>query len=209
MRLALLASAALLLALPARSQDVEIVVTFDRATSSAEALRLVHGATPSLDARTAFDPVRVGATLDVLPEPELTGALFATGALSVEVTRVAAQMAAHGLPLDPDEAEARGLGGYTVLATYPSTLATGDATALFEAATGMEPTTVEARADELRDRAPSPSAQEVMDRLRSVPGVLAVRAASPPLTRQRSASADASRWRSAPTSTFPGVPSDV
>lgn len=176
MRLALLASAALVLALPARSQDVEIVVTFDRATSSAEALRLVHGAAPSLDARTAFEPVRVGAMLDLAPDPGLTRALFATGALSVEVTRVAAQMAAHGLPLDPDEAEAQGLGGYTVLATYPSTLATGDAAALFEAATGLEPTTVEVRANELQGRVPSPSAQEVMDRLRSVPSVLAVRA---------------------------------
>ncbi len=173
----LVAAAALLVALPVQAQDAELVVTFDRAVSSHEAVELVRqlDASAEIDLDLDFAPVTLGATLDGLPPGEVSEALFESGAISVTVVSRSAQFASVGLELPDGTNAARIFRGYTIRATYTSTLPTDTAVARFEAAVGVEPTSVGARASELRVSAPRATVRALAERLRARPEVIAVR----------------------------------
>ena len=102
-----------------QAQTTHLVVTFDRATSQADAFHLVH----QLDATVRvgpqgvqFEPVTTSAGLHAPPDAESVLAMLAAVALSVDVTRTAAQLAAMGVPIDVDAYEAeRSEAAYSVL----------------------------------------------------------------------------------------------
>ena len=174
--LAALALAAAFLATPARAQEAELVVTFDRATRAYEAQDLIQTVAPRVQTfGDGFSSLYVSAQFDAPPPPQALGALFEDGAVSVEVVRLAAQLAALA-PFDMEELEAHGVGGgYLVRVGYASTTPTDEATAAFASALGVEPAGAEKRANEIRFRVPEPTAPSVADRLRSSSGVVAVR----------------------------------
>jgi len=164
----------------------DLVVTFDRSTSTAEARDLVRQLDPEAKSEGVFEPVRLSARLDAPPSAEAVAGLFEGGAISVEAIRAAAQLAEVAFTteeigrLNPQadvrsvaSLEAIGLGGYSLRVTYPSTLPSRVAADRFEASVGVPPEGVEVVANDLRVTA---AASDLATRLRTAPGVLAVRA---------------------------------
>lgn len=163
---------------PALAQEAELVATFDRSTESREALRVLHGlALDPAPGGVEFGPVQLSAPLPSSPSAETLAAVFASGAVSVEVVRSAAQLAAAGVPERVDEIERKwpaSFPRYYVSVSYPSTTPTPDAEDAFESALGTPPQSVTKRANEVRIRLPRSEATAAAARLRSVPTVVAV-----------------------------------
>ncbi|MEM1117466.1 MAG: hypothetical protein AAF845_14790 [Bacteroidota bacterium] len=161
----------------AAAQDATLVATFDRTTTYHEATQTLLGLNlDPVPGGVRFGPVRVGVGLDVPLSAEGMDALFASGAISVEVVRSAAQFAA----LAPRLAEA-GLEEislrprYHVRITYPSDTPSGAAAERATRALGVAPSTIEKRANEVRVQVPRPEAATVASRLGDAPGVVGVR----------------------------------
>jgi hypothetical protein len=187
----LLVLALLPTALTAQPQEAEVVVTFDRSTAAYEAQQLVTAVAPqAVTFGDGFTPLLLSVRLDAPPPPQALSALFESGAISVEVVRTAAQIAAWAggtdfeevlaawAGTDVEEIEALAIGaptGYLVRVGYASATPTDQAAAAFASALEAEPTTVEKDANELRFRVPESTVPSVAERLQSSAGVVAVR----------------------------------
>ena len=169
---------ALLSVTAAYAQGVDLVVTFNRATSLFDAERAVRQIDPSAETDGTFEPVRVTRHMDSPLTTDQVEALYENGAISVELVARAAQLAASGVTLEPPAGLERVTEPpvYLLRVTYPSTMPSHVAAAHFEAAAGVPPGGVDVRANELRVRV---SSRAVASRLRTTPGVLAVRDAAP------------------------------
>jgi hypothetical protein len=176
-KLFLLALATLFLASTAQAQETEVVVTFERHAAAMEARKTVRTAVPQAVVMDAeFTPLYMSTRLDASPPPQTLDALFETGALSVEVVSMAAQLAAlSGTVREEIEALATSDPGYIVRAAYPGATPTATAADAFSSAVGAAPTSVEKRPNEVWIRVPESATETVADRLRTVEGVVAVR----------------------------------
>ena len=176
MRLAVLA-AGLLFAPALRAQTSDLVVTFDRATPQIDAYQLVY----QLDAEvevyregTQFEPVTVGASLNGPPDDAAVRALFESGALSVDITRLAAQLVAFGFSDDADAYEAESLvPAYHVEVSFASWTSTAEVRRAVTAALGVEPGGVTKSENVLRLRVAAAAADALATALRAANGVVA------------------------------------
>jgi hypothetical protein len=180
MKKLLLLLALLPTALMAQSQEAEVVVTFDRGTAAFDAHRLVNAIVDHPQFPTfgdEFSPLYLSAQLDTPPPSQTLSALFESGAVSVEVVRTAAQIAAWaGTDVEEIETFTKGAPpGYLVRVGYASVTPTDQAAATFASILGVEPTTVKKDANEMRLRVPESTALSVAERLQSSAGVVAVR----------------------------------
>ena len=176
-KLFLLALATLFLASTAQAQETEVVVTFERHAAAMEARKTVRTAVPQAVVMDAeFTPLYMSTRLDASPPPQTLDALFETGALSVEVVSMAAQLAAlSGTVREEIEALATSDPGYIVRAAYPGATPTATAADAFSSAVGAAPTSVEKSPNEVWIRVPESATETGADRLRTVEGVVAVR----------------------------------
>ena len=155
---------------------------FDRATSQEYALQLVHRLDDSVELMregTQFEPVTTSAGLDAPPDAEAVRALFAAGALSIEVVRHAAQVAAWRGSVDVDAYEAESsIPSYQVKVSFASSMPTAEARRAVTAALGVEAGDVTKSENRIRFRVSSGAAAELARALRTARGVVAAQVVS-------------------------------
>ena len=168
-----------LLAPALQAQTADLVVTFDRATSHGDALSLVHQLAADVPVEregTQFEPVTTSAGLEAPPDAEAVRALFAAGAISVEVVRPAAQLASFGVPIDVEAYEAdRSTPAYYAKVSFASSTPTPVARRIVTAALGVEAGGVTKSANVVRLRVAAGDANELATALRASEGVVAAR----------------------------------
>ena len=178
MRVLLCAIVVLVCAPSLRAQDATLEVLFDRSTSEAEAMTAVAGVLPPISrwVGDGFAPVVVNAQTDAPPSTDEMAALFASGAITVEVTRLAAQLAARGHEEAAEMREERLAGPrYLVRAEFASTMSTEGASGAVAQALGVASASVSKGENMLLVSVPSASLDGVANRVEALAGVVAVR----------------------------------
>ena len=169
----------------ASAQEAHIAVTFTGDTSHGEATYALY----ELDLHTAlppgsaFEPVVVSVPSDELPGPAALAALFAAGAVSVGVTRPAAQLVAlrEGGPFAQTVEEVEQqiteagspLSAYSLRVEFGSGWTGSRAVAAVEQALGVEAPDVNKRANTLHLTLPTTEVPAALERLQSLPIIVA------------------------------------
>lgn len=167
-----------LIAVP--QQDVDLEVTFLRATNAVQARLLIQDAAPEAKIEeVTFKPLSIGGGVEQVPTAEQMEALISGGAISVEVRSVRNSLAATGFPADLDSLPALRARSerprYSVRIELPGAWATHQGTDLFASVLGA-PAGGSKSANTARLSVASGDAAAVRERLLARPEVVMVEA---------------------------------
>lgn len=170
---------------PPPPAETEVDVVFKRTVSRVEAGRILISLAPEANVvESTFEPVSVGAAFQHVPTQDQLDALFESGAISVETTRLDAQLASFGIEVPADEMRQRmrdavreaqmEMPPYVVRIQYPGWWDSGRVQDTVEMITGKRPGMASKTANVLRVRVASGEVDALRQRLEAHPEVVAV-----------------------------------